>query len=92
MEDDQGQQEFHDTIQFAYDQITPGNHEKIFTQAIDYPESLFLDHDVIVTMIGGHDELFSGPPTGWTTITSVGGSPAMTISNGTVTVANVILR
>jgi hypothetical protein len=81
-----------DSIQNAYDFIADAgiDTDTIYMQALEFTEGLTFDHEVIVTLIGGFDDSYTWPSTGWTVIS--GGPPALTISSGTVTLDNIILQ
>ena len=73
-------------IQVAYDDITPEGIDTIRLQAVEFGESLILDQNVTVTLKGGYDCFYNEPPVLFSIIDS------MIISNGTIVVANIILR
>jgi len=71
--------------QIAYDDIEIGSSETIGMQSRNFGEDLILDRDVDVILKGGYDCDFYEPPVSFSAIRS------MTISDGTVSVENIIL-
>jgi hypothetical protein len=82
---------YYDLIQYAYDTIPIATSGTVNLQAVTLNEGLILDRDVIVILKGGFNDTFSSV-TGWTTISSTPGTPAMTINLGTAIVDRVGLR
>jgi hypothetical protein len=78
-------------IQDAYDVMSAGETDIIAVQALELGESLILDQNVTVILQGGYDCYFTDAASGQTII-SGGGLPALTISNGTVIIDNIVLR
>ena len=74
------------TIQSAYDFISTGGSDTIILYAGEFAEDLVFDRDVTVTMNGGYDCDFNEPPFSFSTINS------LIISNGTVTVADIVIQ
>ena len=79
-----------DSIQTACDSVAVGYDDTLFMQGIEFGESLVLDRDIVVTLIGGWDDTFTSS-TGWTVISNPTG-PALRISKGMVIVNYVVLQ
>jgi hypothetical protein len=78
-------------IQDAYDGITLGSADTINIRELVFTESLLIDRNVTVTLIGGYDCYFSELPSGYAIISSPGAA-AMIVSDGMVIVDGIILR
>jgi hypothetical protein len=76
---------YQDIIQTAYDHCVDGY--IIEVQALDFPGDVTCDQNVSVVLQGGYDQAFNDNPSGFTTITGT-----LTITNGTVVIANIIVR
>ena len=77
---------YHSVIQDAYDNTALGNGDTIQCQALVFNEDVQCDLDLAVTLEGGYDPDFTSNPN----YTTINGS--LTITNGTVTVENIIIK
>ncbi|MEW6001773.1 MAG: PKD domain-containing protein [Nitrospirota bacterium] len=75
---------YYPTLQVAYDAVVAG--ATIQVQALDFTENLNFDRNVVVTLKGGYDCWYANNPSG----TGING--AIIISNGVVTLENVVLQ
>jgi len=81
-----GTSSYFTSIQGAYNFISTGGADTISLYGGDFAEDLVFDRDVTVTMNGGYDCDYNQPPFSFSTIDS------MIISNGTVTIANIVIQ
>jgi hypothetical protein len=75
---------YYATIQSVYNAAEDG--DTIQIQAGDFPEPLNFNRDICVTIQGGFDTEYTIPPSGTTMI-----SGPLTISDGTITIDNLII-
>jgi subtilisin family serine protease len=71
------------SLQAAYEAVAQGDSIQMLAQT--FTENLFLNRPVSVTLTGGYDSTYTGPQG----VTTINGT--MTVSDGTVTVANLVI-